>query len=237
MPCYDTTINTRNPMAESRRRGTGRVLMAKGSKRDKTTAFDRGYAVIERGTGARLRTLRGRADSEPFLSIFTCPTCGENTRLVMMEIDSPRPRFNHNNKKSAESSKPIPALLSITRRQVEQLLAEFKDHPSREGSTGNTAASAERAWSDMTRKAPMARLKRHQSTALRGLHGWKLREMFDEESDSSQTPPNPSHRVIGADDNLTRFCVQCGRVLAYRSARNRLWRSTPAAKGPCDWGC
>jgi hypothetical protein len=44
------------------------------------------------------------------------------------------------------------------------------------------------------------------------------------------------HDPMELEDGMTKFCAKCGRILAYRAARNIPWISTEAGNRGCDWG-
>jgi hypothetical protein len=45
-----------------------------------------------------------------------------------------------------------------------------------------------------------------------------------------------THDPMELEDSMTKFCAKCGRILAYRAARNIPWISTVAESRGCDWG-
>jgi hypothetical protein len=104
--------------------------LAPESERERKRRIARTHVLIERGSGVKLRMLQLPGETEPIPSVYTCPNCGDLTRLVMLVVDPPIPRVRTG--PGGKDSRPerIQLLLSITKRQAEQVLAEFGNHPS-----------------------------------------------------------------------------------------------------------
>jgi hypothetical protein len=59
---------------------------------------------------------------------------------------------------------------------------------------------------------------------------------MDRSREPARTPAANIHAPMDLEDGMTKFCAKCGRILAYRAARNLPWISTESGKGGCDWG-
>ena len=119
---WKSTLYMGGLMAGWCRSGKGRVAMAQGSNRDD-------YVLIERGVGVKLRMGQVPGESEPTPWVYRCPTCGDETRLVMLVVNPPIRRVKRASKKEDNRPEPVQMLLSITKRQAEQLLEAFGDQP------------------------------------------------------------------------------------------------------------
>ena len=63
-------------------------------------------------------------ESEPIPSIFRCTICGD--ALVMLVVNPPKSRLKRGPTKGSKKSERVELLLSISKQQVEQVLAEFE---------------------------------------------------------------------------------------------------------------
>jgi hypothetical protein len=79
--------------------------------------------TIPKSSEVRLKMIRLPGESEPTPQVFTCPTCGDNARLVMVRV-GPRAVKSAGPPKRGDEGGQF--LLQITRRQAEQLLEEFQ---------------------------------------------------------------------------------------------------------------
>jgi hypothetical protein len=91
---------------------------------------ENGSLLISRSAEVRLRMIQGPGEVESSPQVFVCPSCGDDTRLVMVTVGE-RIR-GHKNVPGGSSSevRGVSLLLQLRRRQVEQLLSEFRDSAS-----------------------------------------------------------------------------------------------------------
>jgi hypothetical protein len=96
----------------------------KVSRRDSEGQMD--FVTVPKSAEARLRMIKLPGEQEPTPQVFVCPTCGEDTRLVMVRVGARRPNSRSGSRRAGNEADAGQFLLQVTRRQVEQLLAEFQ---------------------------------------------------------------------------------------------------------------
>ncbi len=100
--------------------------MARVGVRDAVQKSERDEVLIPRSAEVGLRMLQGPGESEPTPQVFVCPTCGDDTRLVMVTVGSRQRSSKKGHANQGERYRGVNLLLHLRRRQVEQILAEFK---------------------------------------------------------------------------------------------------------------
>jgi hypothetical protein len=74
------------------------------------------------------------------------------------------------------------------------------------------------------------------STKLEWLNGQGGKTGMNRNRAPVSTPVAKIHDPMELEDGMTKFCAKCGRILAYRAARNAPWISSGARSRGCDWG-
>lgn len=66
-------------------------------------------------------------EPEPSPQVFTCPTCPADQRLVMVSLETVNLRNKLRLRKQGKKVEELHLILSLNRRQAEQLLAGFRE--------------------------------------------------------------------------------------------------------------